>query len=165
MIRWAGFFWLVAFWAVAAPPAEVQKSLGAVSLSGSADIRFFGFHLYKADLWQSGKGFALTLSYKRAFSAEELSTASIKEIARMEKSELSKFSGLEPELRGCLADVSPGDRITGVSLDSENAKFYFNGQPRCAISYPEFRDRFFGIWLGPNTRDPKSRDRLLGREK
>ena len=149
--------------AKAAPPGEVVQALGNATLSGSAEVRFFGFNLYRADLWTSSDAYALSLTYKRGFSAKELSTASIKEIARMEDARTDLFAALEPKLRACFANVVAGDRITGVSMSADSALFFYNGQQRCSISYPSFRDRFFGIWLGPETRDPTSRDQLLGR--
>lgn len=148
-----------------ATPPEVSKMMGAATLSGQADVKFFGFNLYRAELWRAGEAFALSLTYRRGFSAKELADASIKEIARMENASVSAFADLGPLLQSCFADVREGDRITGASTGADTARFYHNGAKRCDVSYPQFRDRFFGIWLGAKTRDPKSRDLLLGRAK
>ncbi len=165
MKRFVLMLCLLASPAFAGPPSEVVDTMRDAKLSGSADVRYFGFNLYQADLWQGSKGYALSLTYKRKFSAQELSGASIKEIARMEDARPEKFADLAPLLTKCFADVNKGDRITGASTGANTAKFYFNGKERCAVNYPQFRDRFFAIWLGPETRDPKSRDRLLGKIK
>ena len=149
--------------AYASAPPEVQKLMGGAALRGEADVKFWGFNLYRAQLWQAGNRFALSLTYKRSFTAEELADASVKEIARMERADIGSYAGLGPLLQQCFANVREGDRITGASTGADSAVFYYNGAKQCDVTYPKFRDRFFGIWLGDGTRDPKSRDKLLGR--
>lgn len=164
MARLVIWVWLLAAPAMASPPAEVAGSVPGAELRGAADVKFLGFNLYRAELWGgNGAGFALSLTYKRGFTAEELADASVKEIARMEGRDRSDFADLGPLLTQCFADVKTGDRITGASLSETRARFFYNGTERCDVTYPKLRARFFGIWLGEKTRDPKSRDRLLGR--
>lgn len=149
------------------PPREVGTHLTDPVRMGEANVRYLGFNLYNAQLWTSGKGFsygqpfALTLTYKRAFSARDLAEMTVKEVARIERTSPRTHQKLAA-LERCFADVQPSDRITGISRGPDRAIFYVNGRKSCDFSYPSFSKRFFGIWLGQNTRDPKSRARLLG---
>ena len=148
------------------PPPEVAAYFDAPNLQGSARVRAMGFRLYDAELWTPRNGFrperpfALSLTYKRTFSARQLVDATIKEVARIEGQRPADHKGLE-KLMTCFADVRPGDRITGVSQGADQASFYVNGARSCRITYPRFSKRFFGIWLGPATRDPGARRLLL----
>ena len=59
-------------------------------------------------------------------------------------------------------DVSKGDRITGVQRPGESTRFFVNGTLRGELRDAEFTRRFFGIWLAPQTSEPKLRQSLLG---
>lgn len=138
-------------------------------LRGSALVDFLTVPLYEAQLWtpeqrsfDEADNFALSLTYKRGFKARSLAKGSISEIARIEGRPTSDFDDLEAKLRGCFADVTADDRITGVSSSPDTATFFVNGAQTCAVSYPDLRDRFFGIWLGKDTRDPDVTARLRG---
>lgn len=148
-------------------PREVISDLDNPVQQGEANVRFLGFNLYNAQLWTSGEKFsysqpfALSLTYKRAFTARELAEMTVTEVARIEKTSVSTHQELNA-LQTCFADVRPNDRITGVSRGNDRAVFYVNGRKSCDFTYPSFTKRFFGIWLGEGTRDPGSRARLLG---
>jgi hypothetical protein len=170
MIRLALLLMIAASGALAQTPPEVVRALPSDTRRlGGEDVRFWGFNLYTAELWTTGAGFAfdapfaLTLSYKRSFSAEELAAASVKEMARISGRPAADFAEIGGELEGCFEDVEAGDRITGLSHDAENASFYYNGGQSCEITHPEFARLFFGIWLGDGARDADIRERLLGR--
>jgi hypothetical protein len=59
-------------------------------------------------------------------------------------------------------DVQKGDRITGLHQPGQAARFYLNGRLLGDISDPAFSRRFFGIWLSPQTSQPRMREQLLG---
>ena len=150
-------------------PPEVARMVARAELRGSALVDFLAIPLYEAQLWTPGQrsvdqanSFALSLTYKRSFKARSLAKGSISEIARIEGKPRSHFGDLEAMLRNCFADVSADDRITGVSSSAETATFFVNGAQTCAVSYPGLRDRFFGIWLGNDTRDPDVTAQLRG---
>lgn len=150
-------------------PPELDGLIEATRPLGSAEVTLFFFDLYRADLWTPADGafswsqpFALSLTYKRDFSAAELADSSIQEIARVGGVDEAVHAGLEAPLRGCFADVSDGDRITGVSLGADAARFFVNARYTCDIDYPSFSRLFFGIWLDPRSRDPEAARALLG---
>ena len=148
---------------------EVERMVARAELRGSALVNFLSFPLYEAQLWTPEQrsvdrvgSFALSLTYKRSFKAGSLARSSVSEIARMEDRPTSDFDDLEAKLRGCFVDVTADDRITGVSSSPDSATFFINGERSCAVIYPDLRDRFFGIWLGSDTRDPEVTARLRG---
>ncbi|WP_069301016.1 hypothetical protein [Neptunicoccus sediminis] len=150
-------------------PAEVARSLGAASLKGTATARLWGKKLYDAELWTASDGpfnqrdpFALTLRYAYAFSADLLARTSVKEIVRVEGGRVMDHGALEQRLRSCLVDVDRGTRVTGVSHGADHASLFVNGRKTCTLTYPRLRDRFFGIWLAPTSRDARSASRLKG---
>ena len=59
-------------------------------------------------------------------------------------------------------DVNKGDRITGVQRPQEAARFFFNSTLRGELRDADFTRRFFGIWLAPQTSEPRLRESLLG---
>ena len=83
---------------------------------------------------------------------------------------MSRISGVEMDdvepvretMNSCFPDVEKGDQITGLSRGPDSADFYVNGQLACQVEWPQFRESFFGIWLGDQSRAPKKQKRLLG---
>ncbi|MEM8571828.1 MAG: chalcone isomerase family protein [Pseudomonadota bacterium] len=148
-------------------PPEVEASLGQPVLQGATDFEFLGFDLFDASLWTDGTGysdarpFALSLTYARRFTAEQLTRQTIRELARIEGSNTRSLAALA-SLEACFADVGRGDRITAVRLSSDGIRFFVNGRVSCDYQDAGFANRFFSIWLGDETRDPRRRDRLLG---
>nr|WP_323780912.1 hypothetical protein [Amylibacter sp.] len=150
-------------------PKEISRALGTAHLQGQAASRLWGFKLYDAQLWTGSNGafdqnqkFALSLRYAYDFSADLLARTSIKEIVRVEGGNVKDHKALEDQLRACLVDVSDGVRVTGVSESASRASMYVNGQKTCTFSYPRLRDRFFGIWLAPTSRDTRAASKLRG---
>jgi hypothetical protein len=125
--------------------------------------------MFDAALWSETGGFdwnerfALVLTYRRSFSAEALANRSLLEMSRRGAGDASSLRPLAAPLRACFADVSPGDRITGVSTGRNTARFYLNGRERCEVEWPNFRRSFFGIWLDASGRDRAASDELTGR--
>lgn len=168
----AGFAVVLAAVAPAASeerPPEVSRMVAGAELRGAARVDFLTLPLYRAQLWtpeqqslEQADRFALSLTYKRGFRARSLAKGSVSEIARIEGRPTSAFSDLERALIDCFADVSAEDRITGVSASSDTAAFFVNGVQSCTLTYPNLRDRFFGIWLGSDSRYPEVTARLRG---
>jgi hypothetical protein len=68
-------------------------------------------------------------------------------------------------MRRIFPDVKDGDRLAGLHLPGEGARFWLNGRPAGAVTDPEFSRLFFGIWLAPTTSEPALRLALLGRDR
>lgn len=152
-----------------AAPIEVERELFAPQLKGKHTARYWGFKLFNAELWTNGtekftfdQQFALTLNYFYPFSSKFLAWSSVQEIARVEGSSPEKYGKLERQLRECLVAVHKGMRITGVADSADTMVMYVNGHKSCTLHYPNLRERFFGIWLAPTSRDARGALRLRG---
>ena len=150
-------------------PKEVNAALSSPQLQGKHTARFWGFRIFNAELWTNAAGkfsfdqqFALSISYLYPFSKETLAKSSVEEIARVEGGVPSDHARLEKLLVGCLIDVDKGDRITGVAQGANKIAMYVNGRKNCTMTYPKLRERFFGIWLAPTSRDARGASRLRG---
>lgn len=154
-----------------APPAEVAAELGGARLLGNGRLTFLGLHIYDARLW-TVDGFAAD-SFERHPIALELiygRTLYGKLIAERSLDEMKRIGGFSDEqgerwlasMKQTFPDVAKGDRITGVQRPQEAARFFHNGALRGELRDADFTRRFFGIWLSPQTSEPKLRQSLLG---
>ena len=57
--------------------------------------------------------------------------------------------------------MKPGDRIMGLYQPGSGAVFRFQGRTVGEVADPEFARLFFGIWLSPQTSEPRLREALL----
>lgn len=141
---------------------------------GAGELRILGFSIYGAQFWSSTQAldaplemtapFALELTYRRSISREDLVSASLKEIRRlaMQPLEPALLRRWEQEMRLAFVDVRAGDRITGVFLPGEGARFYAGSTLTHVVRDEAFARAFFAIWLDPRTRNPALRAQLLG---
>jgi len=57
--------------------------------------------------------------------------------------------------------VRKGDRVTGVHRPGQGAAFWVNGRASGEVLDADFARLFFGIWLSPDTSEPRLREALL----
>lgn len=159
---------------VAIQPSELRPELsGALPKAqriGTGRLTVWGFQVYDARLWAQ-PGFrvanfdsaplALELSYLRAFKAEEVAERSIKEMRRSRPVSDAQASRWMANLLRVIPDIRIGDRVMGVHRPGVGAAFWVNGKNTGEVLDAEFAKLFFGIWLSPNTSEPKLRDALL----
>lgn len=155
--------------------ASWREVLPAAQLLGSGEMRIFGFAIYDAELWSAATApadaaamrapFALQLSYRRSITRDDLVDASLKEIRRLASRapDAAQMRRWQREMQQAFVDVQAGDRITGVFLPGEGARFYVGGELHHVIKDQAFARAFFSIWLDPRTRNPELRAQLLGR--
>lgn len=154
-----------------APPAEVAAELNGARLLGSGRLTFLGLHIYDARLW-AGDGFAADNFERHPIALELIYARTLygKLIAERSLDEMKRVGGFSDEqgerwlasMKQTFPDVAKGDRITGVQRPQEAARFFHNGTSRGELRDAEFTRRFFGIWLSPQTSEPKLRQSLLG---
>ena len=160
---------LMAPGAVAAPPPELAGRIDVAAPTGEARGTFLAIPLFDAALWTPGtqafswsEPFALTLTYRRGFSADMLVWASMVEMNRIRPLDAATQNGVEAKLAQCFRAVGANDRITALSETPDRTTFFLNGQPTCSLEQKGFRRNFFSIWLDPNSRDPAGAARLRG---
>ncbi len=156
-------------WA-SALPQELNSFLPQAAVSGQATLRYWGFDVYLATLWvapgfvgadYAQSTFALELAYHRALKGADIAKRSIAEMRRQGPLRADEQSRWEDQMRALFPDVRSGDRITGVHLPNRGAIFWSNGRLLGEIHDATFAARFFGIWLSPQTSEPRMRQALL----
>lgn len=160
---------------VAAPwapprPDEVRQLGADARLQGQMRFRYWGFHVYDAQLWVRpgfdplqplAHPFALSLVYARELRAQDIAERSIEEIERQIEPTPAQVERWRAHLRQALVDVAPGDRLTGIHQPQGAAAFFHNARPTAVVSDAAFAAHFFGIWLSPQTSAPSLRRALL----
>jgi len=155
---------------IAAPP-EVVAELPGAQLLGNGRLSFLGLHIYDARLWID-EGFsadrfdrhalALELQYARTLYGRLIAERSLDEMKRAGGISETQAGRWLAEMKRAFPDVVKGDRITGVQRPEEGVRFFHNGTLRSELLDTDFTRRFFGIWLSPQTSEPKLRQSLLG---
>lgn len=154
-----------------AAPAEVLTELPGAQLLGNGRLSFLGLHIYDARLWID-EGFsadrfdrhalALELQYARTLYGRLIAERSLEEMKRAGGISETQAERWLEAMKRAFPDVVKGDRITGVQRPDEGVRFFHNGMLRSEIRDTDFTRRFFGIWLSPQTSEPKLRQSLLG---
>ena len=160
--------------AAAAAPRELQALWAgnpSARLFGKARLRFMGFTVYDIRLWTPApqisvqswpqQPFALELEYALSLSGRAIAERSLQEMERagpLPKDVADKWQAM---LEAWIPDVIPGDRLTGVHAGDGSLRLFHNGTERAQARDPELARRFFGIWLGAWTSEPRLRDSLL----
>lgn len=159
-------------------PPELARRWPGAQLRGEGRLRFFGLSVYDIRLWTPSDmpsatlaarwaetPLALEIQYARRLVGKLIAERSIEEMARQETLSEPQAQAWQTEMTRLFPDVGNGDRLTGVMLPGEAARFYFNGEFRGELRDPDFARLFFGIWLAPETSEPALRERLLGQAR
>jgi hypothetical protein len=152
-------------------PPELNAALPDARLLGEATLRYFGFHVYDIRLWADrattlarpeASRLALELRYARALDGKQIAARSLQEMQGIGEVPLERGERWLEAMRIIFPDVNKGDRITGLQIPGEAARFWVNGQARGELRDAEFTRLFFGIWLSPRSSQPQLREALLG---
>lgn len=158
----------VSFASNAALPSPVSDSVPNAEVVGKDMFTYYLFDVYEATLfapkgeYEKGKPIALTLKYQRSLDGKKIAERSIDEMKKQAKLDSEKAKRWLQDMVDIFPDVKEGDVLTGVATEEGNALFYFNGENAGEVKDPEFTQKFFDIWLGENTSEPKFRRALLG---
>jgi hypothetical protein len=149
---------------------ELKDALPQSQLVGKGRLTVWGFQVYDARLWApagfaagsfASQPLALELAYLRDFAAKDIAERSLKEMRRSQTITDAQAARWRAELLRVIPNVSSGDRILGLHRPGVGAAFWFNGKSSGEVRDAEFARLFFGIWLSPQTSEPKLRDALL----
>lgn len=170
MPSFALFVYLGSFQFVAAemPRALPAGAIDRAKVAGTATVRWLGFRVFDAVLvTPDGKAYspaeqaALQLQYGTAFTREELLTATMKELDRLEGTR-SDHPEIKRKLQNCFANVGTKDRFLAVGPASNQITLFRNQTKTCDLRHPGIRARFLDIWLSPNSRFPSLSRKLRG---
>ena len=159
---------LINLQAVANPPQEIDEQFTSEQPIGTGQISWLMFDAYTAELWcDAGQWsydvpFALRLKYEMDFSKADLIERTVKEIDGQQKLTADERKNLTVALEASFPDVAENDTITAVYQPSGVTTFYHNREETGTITDKTLSQRFFDIWLGAKTSEPKLRKKLLG---
>jgi len=158
--------------APSAPPPELAEALPGARLQGSRRLRYFAFHVYDIRLWSGAQAvtaanwaeqpLALELLYARKLAGRQIAERSLEEMKRQGDIGTAESERWLAAMIAAFPDVADGDRLTGVQLPGQGARFFFNGRLRSELMDATFARRFFGVWLAPESSEPAMREALLG---
>lgn len=140
-------------------------------LQGQYSFRFFGLAIYQAQLWVDGSinpsqyqqsPLALQLLYERSLYGKEIAKRSLEEIKRQGDVSNEQAQQWLDQMNMIFPNVKANDHITGIYQPGQNAVFFLNQKFLGQFNDKELSKRFFGIWLSPQTSEPKMRMHLLG---
>ena len=154
-------------------PPEVAIELPGARLQGRGELRWLGLRVYDARLWATSPmsasawtttPLALELRYARNLDGRAIAERSLQEMRRQGPLAEEQAGRWLQQMTGIFPDVREGDRITGLKRPGELARFYANGRLAGEVRDADFARLFFGIWLSPQTSQPRLREALLGPE-
>lgn len=153
-----------------ASPDYVGRYLDDARPLGAGRLKFFGLHVYDAQLfvprgYTGGdlmpQPFALELTYARALSGKAIAERSYDEIAKLAYGSKEQRARWRAEMATLFPDVKSGQRLAGVHRPGAATRFYLDGRFLGEVADPAFGPAFFGIWLDPRTSAPDLRRQLL----
>lgn len=154
-----------------AAPFEVASEWPQARLVGRGLLRFVGLRIYEARLWSPGRPtpddwasqpLALELQYARSLVGAQIAERSLEEMRRQGPIDPALAERWLAAMKITFPDVRDGDRLTGVYRSGMAARFFHNGSARGEWSDALKAQRFFGIWLSPQTSEPALREALFG---
>ncbi|MEM9632607.1 MAG: chalcone isomerase family protein [Pseudomonadota bacterium] len=144
------------------------RSVPSAELVGKGRMTYLGFKVFDAELYapkgsySSSAPFALKLTYLRNFKGKKIAESSVDEIKRQGGVSQQQLDAWGKKMQAIFPNVSAGQSITGVRTANGSSVFYLGSRKIGTISDPAFTKRFFAIWLGNNTRNPRLRAKLVG---
>ncbi len=155
-------------------PPEVAAEVNGARRQGGELFRYFGFSVYDIALWVGERAvdenwadrpLALAISYRRKLVGAQIAERSLKEMQGLADVAAADAQRWLQAMKRLFPDVNDGDRLTGVLLPGQGARFFLNGKLRGEVAEPEFARLFFGIWLSPDSSEPALRSALLGKAR
>ena len=150
---------------------RLRPFLGNPRLVGEDKFTYWGFEVYHASLWTGSNALrpeqwqsqrlALELRYLRDFAGKDIAQRSVDEMQAQNPLSSDKAQNWLQQLSAIFPNIKKGDSLTGIYLPDQGAQFLFDNQPVGEIKDTELAQRFFAIWLSPQTSAPKLRQRLF----
>ncbi len=154
--------------AVTAKPHCLDKVIEATAPYGQGTFRKLLLKVYDATLWTDAKEFtmdkpfALVLTYDLGIDGDDIADRSIEEMEKVAPIPDGKTEAYHQELLKIIPNVKSGDTLTALYDPKKGVSFFHNDKPKGSIHDLAFARQFMGIWLSPNTSEPKLRGNLLG---
>ena len=154
--------------ATAASLDTARAEIPNASLVGEGRLKVLFWKVFDAQLyapkgeWSMQAPFALSLNYLRRLDGEKIAERSIDEIRDQGFNNEAKLDNWLQQMRAIFPDVDQTTTLTGVYKPQQATLFYLNGELIGRVDDPAFGERFFNIWLGEKSSQPKLRNKLIG---
>ena len=155
-------------------PDAVLKGDYGLQRVGAGELSWLGRPIYHASLWtpagnftgyEPGEPVALSLSYQREFSRNELLRITATAWRLLDSPPPGQRERWLAALRTFWADVGPGDNVTTVVVPGRATRFYDHRGFMGEIADPAFGPAFLSIWLDSRSVVGDLRVQLLGLER
>ena len=150
--------------------SALRAALPEARPAGAIRFTSWGFDIYDASLWVA-PGFradnwaqrplALEMRYLRSFDGDDIAKRSLDEMRRISPMPEAQAAQWLHAMKSAFPNVKKGDRLLGVYDPDAGVRFFHNGAPTATVGDAQFAQRFFAIWLAPQTSEPAMRDALL----
>lgn len=154
-------------------PEPVLKGHYGLQRVGAGQLNWLGRPVYAASLWTTagrfdgyrpGEPVALSLSYQREFSREQLLNITATAWRLMGSVPQGQRDLWLTSLKAFWSDVGPGDNITTVVVPGGATRFYDHQGLLGQVDDPAFGPSFLAIWLDRRSVVGDLRVQLLGAE-
>lgn len=135
---------------------------------GQGTLKFSFWNIYNATLyapngqWQPTAPYALQLIYFVATTGKKIADRTISEMRTQGVTDELQLADWHTQMVAIFPNVEKNMSLTGVYTQNGTTVFFRGNTPIGTITDPSFGYRFFNIWLGDNTSEPKLRKNLLG---
>ncbi len=150
---------------------SVRASLrGAPRLVGQHRFTYWGFEVYDASLWSSTafvpedwarQRLVLELRYLRDFKGADIAQRSIDEMHGQRALTATQKQTWLATLVRLIPNVRNGERLSGVYSPDKGMQLLHQDRLVGEVTDVELAQRFFGIWLAPETSQRQLRQQLL----
>jgi len=154
--------------AAAANPDIAKRYIEDARKIGDGVLTYLFWGVYRATLyapaagWRADAPFVLSLAYLRDLKGADIATRTIDEIRGQGFADDAKLAAWSARLTALFPDVTDGVSLT-AARDAQGRTVFYRGAARIGIvDDTDFTRRFFDIWLGEKTSEPKLRRALLG---
>ncbi|MFK7816470.1 MAG: chalcone isomerase family protein [Gammaproteobacteria bacterium] len=157
-------------------PNQVLERWNNFSFVGETTLRRYGFHVYDASFWIMGDksdnfsssdilsnhSYALSITYARKISAQQLLSSTKKEWQRLGFAKRYPLNAWLIMLENIWPSVEKGDQLIVVVTTQGKTTFFNKSNSLGTIDDSKFGPAFLSIWLDENSRFKKNREELLG---
>jgi hypothetical protein len=143
---------------------------GTPRLVGQHRFTYWGFEVYDASLWSSNafvpedwakQSLVLELRYLRDFNGADIAQRSIDEMHGQRALTATQKQTWSTTLVRLIPNVRKGERLSGVYAPDKGMQLLHQDRLVGEVADAELAQRFFGIWLAPETSQRHLRQQLL----
>jgi hypothetical protein len=154
----------------AAPSAVRTFFRGAPRLIGQHRFTYWGFEVYDASLWGNTafaphdwakQSLVLELRYLRDFKGADIAQRSIDEMQGQRTLSAAQKQTWSGVLQSLIPNVRSGERLTGIYTPDKGMQLLHQDRLLGEVTDVDLAQRFFGIWLAPETSQRQLRQQLL----